>query len=192
MFGACLLLFALRPHGCPPQDPLDQLCGDRPTPRCPIVMESLDPAVEMRRAEPEPPKGILADVALVRLHQGVDWCVRAKVADKKAASLKAQELFLATGKTVLGMVCKERLGGGNPYEAGGVYRTPRVAGALDELSTIQRHFRSSFGAAALILEAILLNMVHEAQEEVWRLHPSLDLNNEALKWGELFLYLVRG
>lgn len=82
------------------------------------------------------------------------------------------------------MVCEERLRGANPFEAGGVYRAPAVAGALDELCTMQRHFRTWFGATSLVLEGELRRMAFEAREKAWRLRPFMDLDDEALEWGE--------
>ena len=63
------------------------------------------------------------------------------------------------------MVRKERLGGTNSYEAGGVYRSPAVARALDELCTIQRYFRTRFGASSLVLEGELRHVALEAKKQ---------------------------
>lgn len=136
----------------------------------PIVMKSLDPSVETRRAEPETSKGIIANVALVRLRQDVDSCLGSKATDQGAAALETEQIFVRTGKVELEMVCKERLGGANPFNAGGVYRSPVVAGALEKLCTIRRHFRTWFRATSLVLEE-LRHLALDASENVWRLRP---------------------
>lgn len=153
-------------------------------------MESLDPKIEMGPAEPEPCKSIIADVALVRLRQGVDYCVRSIPIDPRAAAFNAEQLFLVTGEAVLEVLRKARLGGANPFEAGGVYRTPSVAGAVEELAKIQELFRMWFGQAALVVEAELRAVAHEAKGQAWRLRPSMEMDEEVLERGELLLWMV--